>query len=93
MKSDTYCFICGWPFQYKARYEHTADVDLFGGPICHTCKSRGFNHFLSHKKEMLRHQMEEEIKSYAKKIEANKSLLGDWWQKNSALFKFLMEGE
>jgi len=93
MKSIATCFICGQQIEYQAGYHHTVDCDLYGGPICPLCKSRGLNHFLGKKKSDLQNAMKEEMKNYAKKIKDSRVLLGDWWQKDSTLYQHLIEGE
>ena len=82
--------ICGEDFEYKAGVNQAVDFDLFGGSICSHCRKRGLNHFLGAKKTQLKEEMNDKLNQYATEIRQNRSLEGDWWDKNSPLFKTLM---
>ncbi len=90
MKTEGKCFICGREFTYRTTSNACSDSSYFGGHICFECRDRGLGYFTHTLKEMVEAELKYNIRHYAKKVhQASLTLKGDWWKKDSALYKKL----
>jgi len=90
MKTEGNCIICGDNVFYDAQYKKDLDFSSFGGCICLSCRAKGLQFFLMHKKKDFEQEAKEKLRISAREINNRKDKYdGDWWKKDSELYKML----